>query len=85
MNNPAIKVDNLRKNFGELQAVQGISFEVHAGEIFGSVQTEQIGHTYALDTFPCGNLVLRLLKSENTHGSYARNRADLGHRTKPDR
>jgi ABC-2 type transport system ATP-binding protein len=34
MNNPAIKVDNLRKNFRELQAVQGISFEVRAGEIF---------------------------------------------------
>jgi ABC-2 type transport system ATP-binding protein len=31
---PAIRVDNLKKNFGEHQAVQGISFAVQQGEIF---------------------------------------------------
>jgi ABC-2 type transport system ATP-binding protein len=35
MNNGyAIEVQNLKKNFGELQAVQGVSFTVQAGEIF---------------------------------------------------
>ncbi|HZY42163.1 MAG TPA: ABC transporter ATP-binding protein [Anaerolineae bacterium] len=33
-NGNAIEVQNLKKNFGELQAVQGVNFAVHAGEIF---------------------------------------------------
>jgi ABC-2 type transport system ATP-binding protein len=32
---PAITVSGLTKNYGEIQAVRGIDFEVHAGETFG--------------------------------------------------
>ena len=30
-----IQVEGLRKNYGEVAAVRGIDFEVHAGEVFG--------------------------------------------------
>src|SRR6202521_222676 len=32
---PAIRVDGLRRRFGELEAVRGIDFEVARGETFG--------------------------------------------------
>ena len=31
---PCIVVENLRKNYGSVEAVRGISFEVKPGEIF---------------------------------------------------
>ncbi|NLG51239.1 MAG: ABC transporter ATP-binding protein, partial [Chloroflexi bacterium] len=31
---PAISVQNLLKDFGEVQAVKGVSFDVQDGEIF---------------------------------------------------
>ena len=34
MTQPALRVQDLRKNFGDFQAVKGLSFEVQAGEIF---------------------------------------------------
>lgn len=34
-NRPAVQVQDLRKNYGEVQAVQGMSFDVPQGEIFG--------------------------------------------------
>ncbi|NLK35751.1 MAG: ABC transporter ATP-binding protein, partial [Gracilibacteraceae bacterium] len=30
-----LKVENLHKNYGSIRAVDGISFEVHGGEVFG--------------------------------------------------
>ena len=33
-NGQAIQVQELYKNYGDIQAVQGVSFDVHAGEIF---------------------------------------------------
>ena len=45
---PAIIVSSLRKHFGEVRAVDGLSFEVHAGEIFGLVGPDGAGKTTTL-------------------------------------
>jgi ABC-2 type transport system ATP-binding protein len=45
---PAITVSSLRKHFGEVRAVDGLSFEVYAGEIFGLVGPDGAGKTTAL-------------------------------------
>jgi ABC-2 type transport system ATP-binding protein len=42
---PAIRVHNLRKNYGVIQAVRGISLEVAAGEIFGLIGPDGAGKT----------------------------------------
>src|SRR5215475_12887143 len=42
---PAIQVENLRKKYGDLEAVRGISFEVRAGEIFGLIGPDGAGKT----------------------------------------
>jgi ABC-2 type transport system ATP-binding protein len=47
-NSIAIKVSNLRKAFGELQAVQGVSFDVPQGEIFSLLGPNGAGKTTTL-------------------------------------
>jgi len=42
---PAIVVSDLSKSFGALRAVDGLSFEVHTGEIFGLVGPDGAGKT----------------------------------------
>ena len=42
---PAIAVSSLRKHFGAVRAVDGLSFEVYAGEIFGLVGPDVAGKT----------------------------------------
>ena len=42
---PAITVSSLSKHFGEVRAVDGLSFEVNAGEIFGLVGPDGAGKT----------------------------------------
>jgi ABC-2 type transport system ATP-binding protein len=44
----AIIVSSLVKHFGEVRAVDGLSFEVHAGEIFGLVGPDGAGKTTTL-------------------------------------
>jgi len=45
---PAITVSSLSKHFGEVRAVDGLSFEVYAGEIFGLVGPDGAGKTTTL-------------------------------------
>ncbi len=45
MNQPVLKVDNLKKAYGAIQAVGGVSFEVMPGEIFGVIGPNGSGKT----------------------------------------
>lgn len=45
---PTIIVSSLNKHFGEVRAVDGLSFEVNAGEIFGLVGPDGAGKTTAM-------------------------------------
>lgn len=44
-----IKVKNLKKSFGAVKAVRGVSFEVHKGEIFGVLGPNGAGKTTMLE------------------------------------
>jgi ABC-2 type transport system ATP-binding protein len=48
-NQPIITVKNLVKNYGDFQAVKGISFEVYEGEIFGLLGPNGAGKTTTLE------------------------------------
>src|SRR5512141_836672 len=49
----AIEIANLRKSFGENQAVQGISFEVAQGEIFSLLGPNGAGKTTTISMLSC--------------------------------
>ncbi|BEP14332.1 ABC transporter ATP-binding protein [Acidothermaceae bacterium B102] len=46
---PAITVEGLRKSYGDLEAVRGISFEVHRGEVFALLGPNGAGKTTTLE------------------------------------
>ncbi|MCX6150780.1 MAG: ABC transporter ATP-binding protein [Ignavibacteriales bacterium] len=43
--NSAIKIENLKKSFGEVKAINGISLDVESGEMFGLVGPDGAGKT----------------------------------------
>jgi ABC-2 type transport system ATP-binding protein len=46
---PVIEVRNLRKNYGDLAAVDGITFDVSAGEVFGLLGPNGAGKTTTVE------------------------------------
>ncbi len=48
MSEPAIIVEGLKKNFGDVEALKGIDFEVPRGEIFGLLGPNGAGKTTAI-------------------------------------
>jgi linearmycin/streptolysin S transport system ATP-binding protein len=53
MNHTAIQVLDLRKSFGESQAVQGVSFDVTQGEIFSLLGPNGAGKTTTISMLSC--------------------------------
>ncbi|HZW81971.1 MAG TPA: ABC transporter ATP-binding protein [Candidatus Deferrimicrobium sp.] len=50
MTNPVVKVEDFHKVYGNFIAVDGISFEVHSGEIFGLLGPNGAGKTSTLES-----------------------------------
>jgi len=52
-NSKAIQVQDLHKNYGDVYAVQGVSFDVQAGEIFGLLGPNGAGKTTTISMISC--------------------------------
>ena len=46
---PIISVQNLRKSYGDLEALRGITFEIKAGEVFGLLGPNGAGKTTTIE------------------------------------
>src|SRR3954449_12090614 len=49
MTKPAIEVDDLKKTYGEVEAVRGVDFEVATGEVFGFLGPNGAGKTTTIN------------------------------------
>jgi len=63
---PAITVSDLRKSFGDIQALKGVSFSVEDGEIFGLIGPNGAGKTTTLRIL--GTLISPTSGSAVVHG-----------------
>src|SRR5512135_2300500 len=52
-NNEAIEVQDLKKNFGDVYAVQGVSFDVQRGEIFSLLGPNGAGKSTTISMLAC--------------------------------
>ena len=52
-NDKAIKVQDLHKNFGDVYAVQGVSFDVQAGEVFSLLGPNGAGKSTIISMLSC--------------------------------
>ncbi len=46
---PAIEVDDLRKSYGDVEAVRGLSFSVQPGEVYGLLGPNGAGKTTTVE------------------------------------
>lgn len=80
---PVLKVTNIKKAYGAIQAVGGVSFEVRAGEIFGVIGPNGSGKTTLFNSM-LGQIVpdegkIELKGEDVTHlGPLALNRRGVG-------
>src|SRR6266481_941280 len=49
MSNPVLRVENLFKRYGEVEAVRGISFSIEEGEVFGLLGPNGAGKTSTIE------------------------------------
>ena len=42
---PAVSVENIKRSYGKVEALKGLSFEVDKGEIFGIIGPDGAGKT----------------------------------------
>ncbi len=68
---PVLQVSNLKKSYGAIQAVDGVSFEVMPGEIFGVIGPNGSGKTTMF------NSVLGQIRPDN--GQISLNGKDITH------
>ena len=61
VSDPVIRVHDLRKNYGAVEALRGVSFEIHEGEVFGLLGPNGAGKTTTIE-------ILEGLRSAD-HGS----------------
>lgn len=78
---PAIEVRDLRRSYGDFEAVRGISFEVQPGEVFALLGVNGAGKTSALEVLeglaPAGGGTVRVLGADPVR-ERARVRPHLG-------
>jgi len=48
-NSVVVRVEGLRKRYGDLEALRGITFEIKAGEVFGLLGPNGAGKTTAIE------------------------------------
>jgi ABC-2 type transport system ATP-binding protein len=53
MAEPLLKITDLRKRYGQVTALEGVGFEVHAGELFGLLGPNGAGKTTLLSIVSC--------------------------------
>jgi len=74
--NVFLKIDSVAKSFGDVQAVKGVSFQVHGGEIFGLLGPNGAGKTTlirsALDIIKPSSGEIEILGGEMSEGKKSR-------------